>query len=220
MKHFPIAKELHTDVLAQKYGQISAKVLRHDEKAREAHLIDSNGISRTFAITLFPKSIPKQIKKINEQIKNGSPIGETFRQNGFEVRKNVLSVNILQIPKWLKNDFRTGKASAKYRISEFYAKSQKSKPVIYGTVIEIYSPDFREAKINQIDLIQLSAPTEALKKAGFSMQEIWEKIGDASLKSQQALREKANPKAGKLVREMENEIMDILSLPHQSIRKS
>ena len=47
MEHFPLAERLHTDVLEEKYGQIKSKVIRHDFNIREAHLIDTNGISRT-----------------------------------------------------------------------------------------------------------------------------------------------------------------------------
>ena len=125
MEHFQLIEKLHTDILEDKYGLISAKVLRHDNKIREAHLIDKKGISRTFALTFFSKEMPnKEIKKINEEIKNGEAIGKAFREHQYSIRKNVLDVYIIELPSWLKHAFKTSSNFAKARISEFYAKKR------------------------------------------------------------------------------------------------
>lgn len=178
MEHFQLIERLHTDVLEDKYGPISTKILKHDSKIREAHLIDSKGISRTFALTFFPKKIAnKEIEKINEEIKNGEAIGKAFRNHKYSIRKNVLDVYIVELPNWLKRAFKTNSDFAKARISEFYTKKRTSEPVIYGSVVEIYSPDFRPPIINNVDLSQISASTEAFKKVKISMTEIWKRIG-------------------------------------------
>src|SRR3989344_7231188 len=122
MEHFPLAERLHTDVLEEKYGQIKSKVIRHDFNIREAHLIDTNGISRTYAITLLNEIKNKEIKAINEKIKFGKPIGKAFREYEYAIRKNVLDVFIIKLPIWLKQDFDTKENYAKARLSEFYAK--------------------------------------------------------------------------------------------------
>ena len=46
MEHFPLVDRLHTDVLEEKYGPISSKILIHNDKIRKAHLVDKKGISR------------------------------------------------------------------------------------------------------------------------------------------------------------------------------
>lgn len=53
MEHFNLVDKLHTDVLEDKYGPITARIIKHTSKIREAHLIDKKNISRTFAITFF-----------------------------------------------------------------------------------------------------------------------------------------------------------------------
>lgn len=131
MEHFQLIERLHTDVLEDKYGPMSTKVLRHDNNIREAHLIDSKKISRTFALTFFPKKhLNKDIQNINEEIKNGESIGKAFRKHKYSIRKNVLDVYIVELPIWLKKDFKTDSDFAKARISEFYAKQRTSKPII------------------------------------------------------------------------------------------
>lgn len=177
MQHFPLVEKIHTDVLEEKYGPISAKTILHNDTLRKAHLIDSKGISRTFALTFLEELKNSEVKQINEEIKNGKPIGKCFREHEYAIRKNVLEVYKLKIPTWLKKDFQTKENYAKARLSEFYAKKRGSEPIIYGIVVEIYSPDFRKAVINKIDKAQESALTSVLQKYGFSKEEIWQRIG-------------------------------------------
>jgi len=98
MEHFPLVDRLHTDVLEEKYGKINSKILVHNERLRLAHLVDSKGISRTFAITLLLDDWTDDIKKINSEIKKGEPIGKAFRKHEYAIRKNVLEVYKIKIP--------------------------------------------------------------------------------------------------------------------------
>jgi len=168
---------LVTDDLEEKYGPVSAKVLRHDSYQRESQILDSRGIARAYNLTFLARPMPKGIKEINEQIRDGQPIGKAFRQNGYAVRKNVLDVFVVQLPKKIRAAFHTEERFAKSRLSEFYAKDEASTPVIYGTVCEIYTPDFRSPIINPVDMSQISAASAELKKRGFSEEEIWQRIG-------------------------------------------
>lgn len=181
MEHFNLVNRLHTDVLKEKYGQISARVIRHDDKIREAHLVDENSVSRTYALTFFTgeKKDP-EIQKIDEKIRDGRPIGEEFRLNGYEIRKNVIAAFILKIPSWLQRDFGTKSRTAKARLSEFYAKKKNKKPVIYGTVVEVYSPDFREPRLNKTDKSQINPLTREFEKIKISKNEIWKRISSGN----------------------------------------
>jgi len=178
MKHFQLVEKLHTDILEERYGKISSKVLKHNSEIREALLIDVKGIARTYAITFLEDFKDKEIKKINEEIKKGCPIGIAFRKKHYVIRKNVLDVFKIKIPLWLKKEFKTKEYYAKGRLSEFYVKKRGKKPTIYGVVAEIYSPDFRKAIIRTIDKLQISALTNCLEKKGFTKESIWRRIGD------------------------------------------
>jgi hypothetical protein len=178
MQHFPLTEKLHTDILEEKYGLISTKVIKHNSKIREALLVDSKGVARTYALTFLNKLIDKDIKEINEEIKKEKAIGKAFREKGYTIRKNVLDVFIMKIPKWLQKEFSTKENNAKARLSEFYAKKQNSKPLIYGIVTEVYTPNFRRAIVNETDLLQIGAVTECLENQGLSKKEIYRRIGD------------------------------------------
>jgi hypothetical protein len=175
---FNLTKKLHTDVLEEKYGTIHSEVLRHNNEVREVHMLDKDNISRTYAITFFTfDRNNEEIIKIDKEIKDGGLIGKTFREHGYEVRKNVISVFITELPDSLKQKMKTEEKKAKVRLSEFYAKKEGENPFIYGVVSEIYSPDFRPALVNETDISQDNPITEAMEKAGITKNEIWDRLG-------------------------------------------
>lgn len=179
--HFSTEKKLHTDHLEEKYGPIHSQVLRHDNFMREVFLTDEEGIARTYALTIFEfDKNNAEIKEIDSEIKNNGLIGKTFRDHGYLVRKNVTDVFILEMPPLLIDEFRVFSINAKARLSEFYAKKAYSEPVIYGTVLEVYSPDFRDPEINDYDLKQVHPMTSILVQAGFTLDEIYHLLGESS----------------------------------------
>lgn len=179
VEKFNLADRLHTDVLTKRYGQITASVLRQNARFREAHLIDTKSISRTYALTFFQKSgFESEIATVHEKIRKGGMIGEEFKNAGFSVRKNVVHVFTLRIPQWLKKAFKTRKDWAKARISELYAGGRKgSEPQVYATVVEVYPPGFRRAKVKSVDLKQVKPFTSVLKLFGIGRQQVWERLG-------------------------------------------
>lgn len=178
IEHFPLVDRLHTDVLEEKYGPIHAEVLRHDDEVREALLRDQSEIARTYALTFFSaQSRGSEIQEIDRIIKEGGAIGKTFREFGYAIRKNVIDVYLLETTPWLKEQFKVKEGQSKARLSEFLASKEGGVPVVYGTVMEAYTPDFRPPEINDIDLAQVSAPIAVLEQMGVSREDIWSRIG-------------------------------------------
>lgn len=189
--HFPITEKLHTDILEEKYGPIHAIVVRHDnvseskpgqDRIREAKLCDNENICRTYALTFltYDKHV-KEMSYIDNEIRLGGLIGKTFRKHGFTIKKNVVDVFLIDLPEWLKKDFHTNFNKAKARITEFYAKKENLSPVIYGNVLEIYSPDFKDPEegINEIDIKQINPMTSTLQSVGIPTDEIWSRLDDS-----------------------------------------
>jgi len=191
-EHFPITNKLHTDVLQDKYGPIVADVLRHDnvtetkkgsERIREARLVDKDNVLRTYALTFltYDKN-NKEIVSIDEEIRLWWLIWVTFRKHWYTIKKNVIDVFIMDIPERMRKDFYTEWDKAKARLTEFYAKSPTTNPVIYWIVLEVYSPDFKnpEDGINQIDINQINPSTGTLQDSGIPIDEIRERLDRAS----------------------------------------
>ncbi len=191
-EHFPVKEKLHTDILEQKYGPIHADVLRHNnvremkrgaERIREARLVDEKGILRTYALTFLTYDKDnKEIARIDDEIRQEGLIGKIFREHGYTIKKNVIDVFIIPIPPWMKNDFRTEMEEAKARLTEFYAKKEDIAPLVYGTVLEIYSPDFKDPAdgINDVDIKQVNPLTSTLQSVGVPADEIWERLDRAA----------------------------------------
>lgn len=191
-EHFPVKEKLHTDILEQKYGPIHAVVLRHDnvretkrgaERIREARLVDEKDVLRTYALTFLTYDKGnKELADIDDEIRQGGLIGKTFREHGYTVKKNVIDVFIMPIPSWMRNDFKVDEEEAKARLTEFYAKKEEATPVIYGTVLEIYSPDFKDPKdgVNDVDIAQVNPLTGALQGVGVPTDEIWGRLDRAA----------------------------------------
>lgn len=191
-EHFPVKDRLHTDILEQKYGPIHAVVLRHDnvremkigaERIREARLTDEKDILRTYALTFLTYDKRNdEIANIDDEIRRGGLIGQTFKKYGYTVKKNVIDVFIMAIPSWMKEDFKADTEEAKARLTEFYAKKEENTPIIYGTVLEIYSPDFKDPEdgINDVDTAQVNPLTGALQSVGVPTDEIWGRLDRAA----------------------------------------
>lgn len=181
LEHFPTEKKLHTDILEEYYGEIHSEVSVHNEQFREADLVDKEGITRTYALTFLTFDRKnEELSEINEEIKNGGLIGKSFRKHCYTIKKNVIDVIVLDIPESLRKKFNCTETQAKARLSEFYAKKEGSSPVIYGEVLEVYTPDFRPATINAIDRAQVNPTTEAFSHHGISIDEVWKRLDKSS----------------------------------------
>ncbi|MEK7202155.1 MAG: hypothetical protein AAB669_01325 [Patescibacteria group bacterium] len=178
LEHFSKVDTLHTEHLEKKYGPIHAEVLHHDTEYREALLDDESGISRTYALTFLAEQQSPEIAEIDKLIREGGAIGKTFQDFGFRVRKNVIDVYLLEANPWLQEKFKEKEGQVKARLSEFLAAKDNGRPIVYGTVMEAYTPDFRPPEINDVDRQQISAPIAWMEHAGIDRSEIWRRIGN------------------------------------------
>ncbi len=168
---------LHTDLLAERYGPVSIRLLRHDNEVREVHLIDRQRVSRTYAVTFLASPCPEEFTGIDAEIRDGAPIGSTFRKYGCEVRKNVLKALAVELPSWLRTEFAHSSPFAKAFIVEFLARIDARPPELYGTIIEIYSPDFLTSEITEADLLREGPTLKSLIASRVPHEEIWQLLG-------------------------------------------
>lgn len=148
-------ENLHTERLEKFYktGAISANVLRHDNLLREVHLEDEGGVSRTYALTVFLKkqNWNEEIQQIDREIAAGGSIGKTFKSHGYTINKRIVGWTTVDLPDWLRNKFQTEENRAKAKIYDFFVEREGSEPVLYGTITEIYPPEFESPIISDIE---------------------------------------------------------------------
>ena len=189
-ENFPTIAKLHSDVLEDRFGPIHSVVLRHDDTRAErddefairwADLCDADGVSRTHALTYLTYAPDDDdLYTIDREIHDGGMIGKTFRRYGFEVRKNVIDVFVVDLTEDLQRRLATDAGAAKGRFAEFYAKREGSEPRIYGHVLEIYHPEFRPAAVNDVDRAQINPTTEILAQHSITKDDIWDHLDRAS----------------------------------------
>lgn len=191
IEHFPTKDRLHSDILEEKYGPIHSEVLRHDDTRaediqgtipmREVHLCDKEGISRTYALTFLTyNKLNDELYEIDSKIRSGGMIGKVFREYGFAIRKNVIDVFTISLTPELKERFKTDENYAKARVSEFFARRGDEEPLVYGLVLEVYTPDFRKPIINEVDIAQINPSTDVMERHSITKEDIWNRLDRAS----------------------------------------
>ena len=176
MEPFPLADRLYVDILEERYGPVHAEIRRHERGLREAILADQKRIPRTYALSFLANPMPEEARTVDADIRRGELLGRAFLRHGLEVRKNVIDVGVLELPRWLHEAFRSER-HAMARSAEFYAKREGGTPLIYAIVTEIYSPDIKRPLLAEIDISQMSAVTPELERAGFTREDVWDRIG-------------------------------------------
>jgi hypothetical protein len=174
MELFNNNSRLHTEVLEDMYGKIEVQLLYGDKEIRECLLMDNHYIARTYALTFKNTRIKtdKHIAIIDKLIQHGASIGKVFKNNGYQIVKNVIAVYFTAIPNWLQLAFDTNEEIAKIRVSEFFVrKNAEDEMILYATIAEIYSPHFRKAEINKQDLSQINPSLQTILAFGFSKKE-------------------------------------------------
>ena len=176
MEPFPLADRLYVDILEKRYGPVHAEIRRHDRRLREVFIADRKRIPRTYALSFLSDPMPAAARKVDADIRRGELLGRAFLRHGLDVRKNVIDVSILELPGWLREAFGGGR-HAMARSAEFYGKRKGAAPLIYAIVTEIYSPDIKRPILSEIDISQVSAFTAELERAGFTKDQIWNRMG-------------------------------------------
>jgi len=167
---------LLSDALGERYGPITARVLKHDARERQAHLIDSKGVTRTFSVTFFSQPMPAPLRAVNAEIRAGCLIGETFRNHGFTIRKNVFDIFVVELPAWLRRAFGSKERYAWTRTFEFHARKGTSPPHLYATLCEIFTPDFKPPLVTPTDASWMGPSFPALLACGLNREQAWRGI--------------------------------------------
>ena len=174
--HRPV-EQLHTELLEARYGPISVQVLYHEAGIRKVHLVDRKGVSRTFGLTFLSSPMPAPIRAMDEELRSGQFIGKAFVRHGYTIRKNMLDYFVLETAPWLRAAFKVKQPYALTRFWECYVRKGASKPLVYGTVCEVFSPDFRAPVLGHEDMAYMGAVSRELLRRGFSTEDIWTRIG-------------------------------------------
>jgi len=141
---------LHGDILKAYYSEITVVIENQSGTLRKAHLVDTLGISRTYAITRFhSRNWPKAVEQIAITIKQGSSIGETFRNHGYTIYKRPICTHEVRLSSRLQKRFSTTTDTSIAHQYIFTVSKNGYREVDFATITEIYPPELSDILIRE-----------------------------------------------------------------------
>jgi hypothetical protein len=146
---------LNSDRIEARYGSYGVEVLTATVKTRRSSLYSlENGeaVTRTYAIVQFMLAEDEpdyaEIASAQAQIVAGASIGKTFRDAGWDIRKETIYTGSLKLPAGNDQLHRLMHLSGAQALAlHVYRFILKKDPyyIDYATIIEIHHPDFVDA---------------------------------------------------------------------------
>ena len=167
---------LNSERIERRFGSYGIEVLASEAGLRRSSLFSHDGDTatcRTYAIVQFQDQLDDRYDDEHEQILAGNSIGATFKENGWNIRKNTLFIGTIRLP-----DSRT-EIGELMRLSGAHDLSlhvyqlvlvREDSALEYATIMETHHPEYlSETDLREIfdydsdhslpaaDLAQLSA---------------------------------------------------------------
>lgn len=147
---------LHTDFLKRFYSEINVETESQSDILRKAHLVDGDGISRTYAITHFHSNgWTDEVAEVAAEIMQNKSIGEMFRNHGFVIHKKPICTIAVSLSGDLMKRFATTRSEAILHQYVFAVTKDGSDLVDFATITEIYPPELSDIFIRK-QLLQLT----------------------------------------------------------------
>ncbi|WP_454782608.1 hypothetical protein [Legionella sp. WA2022007384] len=122
------------------FGNYGVELMFQEDSVRISNL-NSNGVMRTCAIVHFSLPVPPWLQDTHKKIYKGSTIGQTIKDDGFELTKEDTYFGVIELPKIAQEKMKTDEESAAVNIYQLAVKNPKtSESSIYCSITEIHSP--------------------------------------------------------------------------------
>ncbi len=105
--------------------------------------LHANGLMRTCAVVHFSSPIPEWFKSTHDKIHKGATIGQTIRDDGFELVKKDDFIGTTELPKFAREKMQTSETIAAVYMYQLIVKNPKTEELFeYCTITEAYSPEY------------------------------------------------------------------------------
>lgn len=167
---------LNSERIEKRFGSYGIEVLSSEAGLRRSGLFSVDGDTatcRTYAVVQFVDEADERYDAAHSQVLAGDSIGETFKDNGWGIRKNTLFIGDVRLP-----DERTEIAEL-MRLTGAHDLALHIYQLVlvregvaseYATIMEVHHPEYltvselreifdydAEPALSQADLAQLSA---------------------------------------------------------------
>lgn len=122
------------------FGHYDVDVLLQTDQIRVSNL-HSNKIMHTCAVVNYASERPAWLKKTHDKIFSGGSLGQTIRDDRFEINKFDIYYGLCDLPAFAKEMMQTVEGIAAVHMYQFYVKNpQTSESCLYCTITEVHSP--------------------------------------------------------------------------------
>ncbi|HHF7372938.1 hypothetical protein [Legionella bozemanae] len=122
------------------FDNYGVELILQENNVRISNL-NSNGVMRTFAVVHFSLPASPWLKDTHNKIYSGSTIGQTIKDDGFDLTKEDVYFGITELPEIAKNKMKTTEESAAIHIYQLTVKKPNtSESIVYCTITEVHSP--------------------------------------------------------------------------------
>ncbi|MGQ3887944.1 hypothetical protein ACQUW5_02785 [Legionella sp. CNM-1927-20] len=122
------------------FGNYEVELVAQEDNVRVSNL-HSDGIMRTCAIVNFVLPIPVWLQNTHSKIYGGGSIGQTIKDNGFDLTKENIYFGITKLPKTVQAKMETDEDLTAVHIYQLLVKNPlTSESIVYCTISELHSP--------------------------------------------------------------------------------
>ena len=139
---------LNSDMIRDTFGNYGVEVLSENESRRTSSLYSSHGkfrTTRTYAVVEYTGRPKQTYAREHEEILSGASIGSTFRDAGWDIRKQHLFIGELEVPatygqlaEMMEIALPQTLATHQY----LFIISRDETSFNYATITEIHHPEF------------------------------------------------------------------------------
>ena len=92
---------LNSERIEKRFGSYGIEVLASEAGLRRSNLLSYDGDAstcRTYAVVQFAEQLDERYNDAHSKVLAGNSIGETFREDGWDVRKRTLYIGTVRLP--------------------------------------------------------------------------------------------------------------------------
>lgn len=142
---------LNSDRIERRFGSYGIEVLASEAGLRRSNLFSLEGNTatcRTYAVVQFVEQLDERYDDAHARVLAGNSIGQTFREDGWEVRKNTVHIGTVRLPD------RPTEIASLMRLAgprdlalHVYRLGLAREDVLleYATILEVHHPDYLTA---------------------------------------------------------------------------
>jgi hypothetical protein len=142
---------LNSERIEKRFGSYGIEVLASEAGLRRSSLFSFDGDTatcRTYALVEFAEHLDDRYDDAHAKILAGDSIGETFRENGWDIQKNTLCIGTVRLPERSTEIGALMRLTGAHDLAVHVYQLMLVRDVValeYATIMEVHHPEYLTA---------------------------------------------------------------------------